>query len=208
MAKILTFPERVNAFNKKDLQQMILNGREKYPGANFVITNKGRVDLKFAGRRRQCDELQIGEIVERHLRDGDIVLFNRQPSLHRQSIMSHRARVQDWNTLRFNECVCTPYNADFDGDEMNIHLPQDYLASGEANQLMSVSANLRTPKSGELLVALTQDFLTSAYLLTSRDQMFTRAEFCQIACYLNNANEKVEMPVPTVIKPVELWTGK
>ena len=59
-----------------------------------------------------------------HLADGDTVLFNRQPSLHRMSIMAHRARVMPWRTLRFNECVCAPYNADFDGDEMNIHVPQ------------------------------------------------------------------------------------
>ena len=56
--------------------------------------------------------------------DGDVVLFNRQPSLHRMSIMAHRARIMPWRTLRFNECVCAPYNADFDGDEMNIHVPQ------------------------------------------------------------------------------------
>jgi DNA-directed RNA polymerase III subunit RPC1 len=67
--------------------------------------------------------LKIGDIVERHLRDDDIVLFNRQPSLHRLSIMAHRAKVMTWKTLRFNESVCTPYNADFDGDEMNIHVP-------------------------------------------------------------------------------------
>lgn len=62
--------------------------------------------------------------MERHLADGDVVLFNRQPSLHRISIMGLRARVMAGRTLRFNECVCHPFNADFDGDEMNIHLPQ------------------------------------------------------------------------------------
>ena len=56
---------------------MILNGRDKYPGANYVLTMKGRVDLKFGGRRKQCEELKIGEVVERHLLDGDTVLFNR-----------------------------------------------------------------------------------------------------------------------------------
>ena len=68
--------------------------------------------------------LRYGDIVERHLMDGDVVLFNRQPSLHRISIMSHKAKVMENRTFRFNECVCTPYNADFDGDEMNLHLPQ------------------------------------------------------------------------------------
>jgi DNA-directed RNA polymerase III subunit RPC1 len=67
---------------------------------------------------------QVGDIVERHLEEGDVVLFNRQPSLHRVSIMAFRAVVRAGRTLRFNECVCSPFNADFDGDEMNLHLPQ------------------------------------------------------------------------------------
>ena len=65
-----------------------------------------------------------------------MVLFNRQPSLHKMSIMAHRARIMPWRTLRFNECVCTPYNADFDGDEMNIHVPQTEEARAEAIMLM------------------------------------------------------------------------
>jgi len=79
--------------------------------------------LQYANRRKIAEELKIGDVVERHLHDGDVVLFNRQPSLHRVSIMAHRARVMPNRTFRFNECVCTPYNADFDGDEMNIHIP-------------------------------------------------------------------------------------
>ncbi len=75
-------------------------------------------------------------------------------------------------TLRFNECVCAPYNADFDGDEMNIHVPQTEEARAEANILMNVTHNLQTPKSGEPLVAATQDFLTAAFLLTRKDKFF------------------------------------
>jgi DNA-directed RNA polymerase III subunit RPC1 len=77
----------------------------------------------YVNRKKVADELKIGDIVERHLENGDVVLFNRQPSLHRVSIMAHKARVMPSRTFRFNECVCTPYNADFDGDEMNIHFP-------------------------------------------------------------------------------------
>ena len=65
-----------------------------------------------------------GMIVERHINNGDIVLFNRQPSLHKMSIMGHRVRVLDYSTFRLNLSCTTPYNADFDGDEMNIHVPQ------------------------------------------------------------------------------------
>ena len=52
------------------------------------------------------------------------MLFNRQPTLHRMSMMAHRVRIMPGNTFRLNLSVCTPYNADFDGDEMNMHVPQ------------------------------------------------------------------------------------
>eukprot|EP00198_Chlamydomonas_reinhardtii_P014024 XP_001703361.1 predicted protein [Chlamydomonas reinhardtii] len=103
--------------------------------------------LKFGDRRKIASELKMGYIVERHLEDGDVVLFNRQPSLHRISIMAFRAKVRTWRTLRFNECACSPFNADFDGDEMNLHLPQTEEARAEANNLMG-SVVLGGSKSG------------------------------------------------------------
>lgn len=78
----------------------------------------------------------------------------------------------NWRTLRFNECVCTPYNADFDGDEMNIHVPQTLEAKAEAYSLMRVQENLVSPKNGEPIVSLTQDFLTSAFLITKKGWIF------------------------------------
>jgi len=92
MAKILTFPERVTTLNKDRLKLYVLNGSDKYPGANYFISKDGlsKNNLMFGNRRRIADELKIGDIVERHLIDDDIVLFNRQPSLHRLSIMCHR----------------------------------------------------------------------------------------------------------------------
>ena len=103
---------------------MIRNGPENHPGANYVELQDGsKIFLQYANRKKIAEEIKIGDIVERHLENGDVVLFNRQPSLHRVSIMAHRARVMPNRTFRFNECVCTPYNADFDGDEMNIHFP-------------------------------------------------------------------------------------
>jgi DNA-directed RNA polymerase III subunit RPC1 len=139
--------------------------------------------------------LQVGDTVERHLNDGDVVLFNRQPSLHRLSIMALRAVVKPWRTLRFNECVCNPFNADFDGDEMNLHLPQTQEARAEALQLMGTLANLRTPKNGSVMICANQDFLTSAYLITRKDQFFTRAQFTQLCGYMGDAEEQIDLPV-------------
>ncbi|XP_024535104.1 DNA-directed RNA polymerase III subunit 1 [Selaginella moellendorffii] len=209
MAQTLTYPEKVSAHNIEKLRQRVINGKEKHPGANFVVFPDGvKRFLKFGDRKRIASELKYGDVVERHLEDGDIVLFNRQPSLHRMSIMCHRARVMPWRTLRFNESVCNPYNADFDGDEMNMHVPQTEEARTEALTLMGVQNNLCTPKNGEILVASTQDFLTSSFLITRRDTFYDRGQFALMCSYMGDAVEHIDLPTPAILKPVELWTGK
>ncbi|KAJ4971175.1 hypothetical protein NE237_004274 [Protea cynaroides] len=209
MAQVLTYPERVSCHNIEKLRQRVRNGPHKYPGANLIRYPDGALmHLRFSARKRAADELKYGYIVERHLEDGDIVLFNRQPSLHRMSIMSHRARVMPWRTLRFNESVCNPYNADFDGDEMNMHVPQTEEARTEALMLMGVQNNLCTPKNGEILVASTQDFLTSSFLITRKDTFYDRAAFSLLCSYMGDAMDPIDLPTPTLIKPIELWTGK
>jgi DNA-directed RNA polymerase III subunit RPC1 len=152
--------------------------------------------------------LRIGDIVERHMIDDDVVLFNRQPSLHKVSIMAHRAKILQWKTFRFNTCVCAPYNADFDGDEMNMHLPQTEEARTEAALLMGVTNNLITPRNGEPLVAANQDFVSGSYMLTQQDQFFTYEQFCQLVSYYGDADEQIDIPHPTIVKPIKLWTGK
>ena len=182
MAKTLTYPDRVNRYNIEKLRKLILSGPDVHPGANFVEVSQpdgtmSKISLFHARNRvKIADELKIGDMVERHLADGDAVLFNRQPSLHRVSIMSHKARIMPHKTLRFNECVCAPYNADFDGDEMNIHVPQSEEARAEARTLMNVKNNICVPKAGEPLIAATQDFLTASFLLTQKDQFFNRSQ--------------------------------
>ncbi|XP_029885639.1 DNA-directed RNA polymerase III subunit RPC1 isoform X6 [Aquila chrysaetos chrysaetos] len=213
VAKILTFPEKVNKANINFMRKLVRNGPDVHPGANFIQQRHTQMKrfLKYGNREKMAQELKFGDIVERHLIDGDIVLFNRQPSLHKLSIMAHIARVKPHRTFRFNECVCTPYNADFDGDEMNLHLPQTEEAKAEALVLMGTKANLVTPRNGEPLIAAIQDFLTGAYLLTLKDTFFDRAKACQIiASILVGKDEKIKvrLPPPAILKPVTLWTGK
>ncbi len=153
--------------------------------------------LKFPGMREElAQKLRVGDVVERHIRDGDIVLFNRQPSLHKLSIMSHRVKVRPWRTFRLNECACNPYNADFDGDEMNMHVPQTEEARTEATILMGVKHNLVTPRNGEPIVAAIQDFITASYLISKRDRFFDRAQFSQICSYFADANLHIDIPPP------------
>ncbi|KAK4688347.1 DNA-directed RNA polymerase III subunit RPC1, partial [Tremellales sp. Uapishka_1] len=213
----LSFPERVTDYNMVLMQDAIINGARLHPGANIVETTdmSGKPFRRslhmmkdLEQRRNTARMLRIGDVVHRHLRDGDIILFNRQPSLHKLSIMSHRAKIRPWRTFRLNECVCNPYNADFDGDEMNLHVPQTEEARTEALELMSVKKNLVTPRNGEPIIAAIQDFITASYLLSRRDRFYDRQQFTQICSYLADANMKIDLPPPTIWKPVRLWTGK
>lgn len=226
VARTLTYPERVTKHNRKRLAAAVMRGPDKYPGANFVETDDGNKRfLRYGNRKKVAKDLPLGAVVERHLVDGDVVLFNRQPSLHRISIMAHSAKVVPHRTFRFNECVCAPYNADFDGDEMNLHVPQTEEARAEAQALMAVHANLVTPRNGEPLIAATQDFLTAAFLLTRKDMIFDATEFSRVCAFMDDAGgmadfdhhgasfgkEKTgewELPPPSIFKPVLLWTGK
>ena len=110
-----------------------------------------------------------GLVVERHLIDGDVAIFNRQPSLHRMSMMVHEVRVMEGNTFRFNLAVCTPYNADFDGDEMNLHVIQGEEARAEATILMRVQEHILTPRYGGAVIGGIHDHISGAYLMTRED---------------------------------------
>ncbi|MCD6558202.1 MAG: DNA-directed RNA polymerase subunit A' [Candidatus Aenigmarchaeota archaeon] len=169
IAKNLTVPVRVNKNNIKELRQYILNGSDIYPGANYIIRPDG-VKKKITEENKQqiTEEIDIGYIVERHLKDGDIVIFNRQPSLHRMSMMAHRVRVMNYKTFRLNLCSTIPYNADFDGDEMNLHVPQTEEAQIEARMLMAVQDHIRSPRYGLPIISCKHDHITGCYLLTKK----------------------------------------
>ncbi|KAJ1735308.1 DNA-directed RNA polymerase III subunit C1 (rpo31) [Coemansia sp. Benny D160-2] len=210
VAKTLTYPERVTPHNLSRLQRLVTNGPDVHPGANYVyLSQNGQKRYLIRSIREQtARSLRVGDVVDRHLSDGDVVLFNRQPSLHRLSIMSHSARIMPWRTFRFNECVCTPYNADFDGDEMNLHVPQTEEARIEARELLGVCNNLVTPRNGEPIIGATQDFITTAYLITQKDRFYDRSQFVQIVSYCFDANVHIDIPPPCIVKPRRLWSGK
>ncbi|KAH8115769.1 beta and beta-prime subunits of DNA dependent RNA-polymerase [Phellopilus nigrolimitatus] len=210
IAKILTYPERVTSHNLDMLRRAVRNGCDLHPGANYVTAGSSgfKKFLKFGNRNAIADSLRIGDVVERHIIDGDVVLFNRQPSLHRLSIMCHRVKVRPWRSFRLNECVCGPYGADFDGDEMNIHVPQTEEARTEALTLMNIKLNLVTPRNGEPVIAAIQDFITASFLLSRRDRFFDRRQFTQVCSYFADADLHIDIPPPTILKPQRLWTGK
>ena len=172
----LSVPERITEWNMDYLRKFVENGPAKYPGANYVVRPDGKKKKITEETMEQClEEVQPGFIVERHLMDGDIAIFNRQPSLHRMSMMCHRIRVLPFKTLRLNPTVCHPYNADFDGDEMNLHIPQTEEARAEAEILMQVQTQLISPRYGLSVIGCIQDAISGNYLLT-KDKKLSRPE--------------------------------
>ncbi|MFB6116064.1 MAG: DNA-directed RNA polymerase subunit A', partial [Candidatus Nanosalina sp.] len=177
IAKKLTIPVKITERNYEEAMKYIENGPDTYPGANYVFQpdgNRRRLTEENLEEIQEAIEPGQGWKVERHLMDGDTVLFNRQPSLHRMSIMAHKVRVLPYRTFRLNLNVCAPYNADFDGDEMNLHVPQTEEARAEAEELMQVQEHIKSPKMGGPIVGMLQDYVSGLYLLTQPDKTISR----------------------------------
>ena len=173
IAMEITFPEVVTAYNIERLTKLVRNGRYKYPGANYIVQgnslgseNVKEYDLRY---RKKTLKLRYGDIVERHLVNGDPVLFNRQPSLHKLSMMCHLANVIDddsYNTFRLNVNVTPPYNADFDGDEMNMFAPQSIQTQSELFKIADVRKQIISPKDSKPIIGPVQDSVLGSYKLT------------------------------------------
>ena len=139
-------------------------------------------------------KLEFGDIVERHLMDNDYVLFNRQPSLHRMSMMAHRVKVMKANTFRLNVSVTTPYNADFDGDEMNMHVPQSIQTEVELKELACVNKQLISPGQNRPVIGLVQDSVIGSNLFTRYNTFLTHAEIQKLILWIPNYNGEFDNP--------------
>ncbi|MFX1409027.1 MAG: DNA-directed RNA polymerase subunit A', partial [Promethearchaeota archaeon] len=214
IAKILTIPTNVNDWNIEEMKQMVLNGPFRHPGANYIIRNdRRRIDLRYVKNRKIiADMLSPGFTVERHLSDGDLVLFNRQPSLHRMSIMAHEVRIMEGRTFRLNLTVCPPYNADFDGDEMNLHVPQSEEARTEAELLLKVQEHILSPRFGGPILGGIQDFISSVFQFTSKDALYSKKETLKLLyvgdIFENNPDFSLDQLEPAVSDPEPYYSGK
>ena len=208
VAKKLTIPETISDWNLDKLKKMVMNGPNTYPGANYIIRPDGvKIRLDYVtDRTGLADSLSLGYIVERHLCDGDVVIFNRQPSLHRMSIMAHQVKVLPYRTFRLHPAVCPPYNADFDGDEMNLHVPQSQEARAEAALLMRVQDQLISPRYGGPIIGAIRDFITGAFVLTQDNTMLTEEEFTNLALI---GNYDGPLPEPKkIVNNRKFYSGK
>ncbi|MHC1624812.1 MAG: DNA-directed RNA polymerase subunit A' [Methermicoccaceae archaeon] len=206
IATELTVPLHVTPFNLEEAKEYVRRVNV-HPGANYAIRPDGRrVKVLESNAEEIVEMLEPGWIVERHLKDGDIVLFNRQPSLHRLSIMAHRVKVLPGKTFRLNPAVCPPYNADFDGDEMNMHVIQTFEAQAEALILMKVQENILSPRFGGPIIGGIHDHVTGLFMLTRGNQRLDKRSFIELIkkCDFDN-----HLPEPAgYVNDTPYWTGR
>ncbi|KAF1811346.1 beta and beta-prime subunits of DNA dependent RNA-polymerase [Eremomyces bilateralis CBS 781.70] len=206
IARTLTYPETVTPFNIAKLTQLVRNGPNEHPGAKYIIRDTGeRIDLRHHKRAGEIN-LMHGWKVERHIIDGDYILFNRQPSLHKESMMGHRVRVMPYSTFRLNLSVTSPYNADFDGDEMNLHVPQSEETRAEIMNLCMVPLQIVSPQKNGPLMGIVQDSLCGIYKITRRDVFLDKEQVQNLLLHVPGWDGTI--PHPSIIKPQPRWTGK
>ncbi|VVB56605.1 DNA-directed RNA polymerase subunit A' [uncultured archaeon] len=200
IAEEMTVPVPVTSWNIEYIKQFVT--RETYPCAEYVVRSDGkRVRVTETTRQEVLDTLVPGCTVERQMMDGDTVLFNRQPSLHRISIMCHTVRVLPGRTLRLNPIVCSPYNADFDGDEMNLHAIQSEEARVEAELLMKVHDQVISPRHGHAIIKPQEDYVSGGFFLTRMETEFDKSEACRLLSIIGITR----LPEPD---RKDKWSGK
>ncbi|XP_068131545.1 DNA-directed RNA polymerase I subunit RPA1 [Hyperolius riggenbachi] len=219
----LTYPQPVTTWNVQELRQAVINGPNVHPGASIVVSEDGsRTILSNTNpTQREAIAKQLltpstgaqrlaAKIVYRHVKNGDVLLLNRQPTLHRPSIQAHKARILPGEkVLRLHYANCKAYNADFDGDEMNAHFPQSELGRAEAYTLACTDEQYLVPKDGTPLAGLIQDHMVSGTSMTIRGCFFTREQYMELVYRgLTDKRGRVKTLPPAIIKPRRLWTGK
>jgi DNA-directed RNA polymerase I subunit RPA1 len=250
IARKLTFPELVTPHNVEMLRAAVINGADAYPGATAVESEAGRVvqlaSLSLQKRTALAKMLLAApsaatsaaagrgrpgaKAVYRHLIDGDVLLTNRQPTLHKPGVMAHSARVlAGQRTIRMHYANCATFNADFDGDEINLHLPQEHHGRAEAHGIVAADQQFCVPTDGKPIRGLIQDHVVGGVLLTKRSTFLTREQFAHLlytaslalpgglpkrtlgprpAIVIIDGGLHLKLPVPTILKPAALWSGK
>ncbi len=179
VAEELTVPLSVTEWNLEKRKSLVLS--EKYPRAIYVIRpDQKRVKITELTKTEIAENLKVGSVIETQIMDGSIALFNRQPSLHRVNMMAHEVKVLPGKTFRLNPAVTPPYNADFDGDEMNLHIPQTQEAQAEAKVLMKVEDQILSPRHGHAIIKPQEDYVSGLYFLTQDSTVLTKAEASRI----------------------------
>ena len=156
-----------------------------FDGVNKLILKGDKIKrngvvLSKVKHSNRLYKISIGWVIDRPLEDNDYVLLNRQPTLHKASMLAMKIKISNHKTIQMNLSITKPFNADFDGDEMNIHVPQTLESQVELKYLSSVSNNLISPQSSKPNMAIVQDSLLGAYRMTCGIKSITKSQFFNI----------------------------
>ena len=201
VARVLTVPEQVTTWNRAVLQRRVRLGANCLGGAASLRKCGGAVLLlAYCDAEQAARELEPGDVVERYLRDGDVVLFNRQPSLHRGSLLGQRVRLMPYRTFRVNLVSSPSTNMDCDGDEMNVHVPQSLEAQAETRLLIYLPYQIVSPQGNKPCMGLVQEGILGLYLLSDPACTLPRGLFLELQAVLRYGSRRLVPPPlgPTV----------
>ena len=130
-----------------------------------LITNEHAHNIRSATRMIETGEIEVWDALDEVIK-GKYVLLNRAPSLHRLSIQAFQPRLIEGKAIQLHPLVCKGFNADFDGDQMAVHLPLSDEAQAEARNIMAANKNLLKPADGSPILHIEQDIVLGCYYLT------------------------------------------
>lgn len=133
---------------------------------NELVKEKFAQNIKSAKKMVERVNPKVWDVLEKVIKDHP-VLLNRAPTLHRLGIQAFEPVLVEGKAIKLHPLVCTAYNADFDGDQMAVHLPLSVEAQTEARLLMMSTNNILAPKDGKPITTPTQDMVLGSYYLTS-----------------------------------------
>lgn len=206
MAPYLTKKEIVNSYNIEFLKQLFKENK-----ITFVKPVTGEFKgmlVKVNEFNKDKIELHIGDEVERHLMNGDYVIANRQPTIHLSSFMAFRVVLMDGYTVRLHLSTTTPFNADFDGDEINIHSPQTYEAEAELREILNIKNCIINPENNRPIVSLVYDSLIAATMLTSPNTIVNPAVYNSCLLEITHRTQLESLDRRLKEKGIDKYTGK
>jgi DNA-directed RNA polymerase subunit A' len=191
IAEEITVPEVVNDKNIKNAKQLIMN-YPSWPTVNYVMREDGsKKKITDLNKEEIAENLEVGYVIERQLQNGDWTIFNRQPTLHRMGMMGHKVRVMPFKTFRLNTLNCPPYNADFDGDEMNLHVPQTIESQVETKLLANSATQIRSPRFSGPIIGASKDHVAGIFLMTDNKLKMTKEDVINI---VRHCDLDIEIP--------------
>ena len=193
VAMRITVPVKVNALNRSKLTEYVRNGYKNYPGVKSIKKKSGRL-ISLRVLDTSALTLEQGDTVNRYLMDNDFVLFNRQPSLHKMSMQIHKVKVLPYKTFRLNVQVTTPYNADFDGDEMNMHVPQSKQSQVEVVELAAVPKQIMSPGTNAPVIGIVQDTLIGSYMFTHQTNYLSENDVRDLVAWIPQIGARLPPP--------------